>query len=745
LDEAPRRVIDLSHGWTFAGRRVSRGWLAASGDDGELVDLPHCWNEHDAYRSDARARQGYGGYRRSIRSPESDDTGTRWQLVSEGFYGVGDVWLDGKRVAPVEGQYLGFRLDVTDLLRPGTDQRIGVRLDNLYRRGVLPGRKDPDFLLYGGLSGRVVLLGHADVYIDTGSVYVRCDRIGVDRADLEIAFAVVNRGRDVPSGDIRWSIVDPKGSTVDEVVSSSLGKASPGDFVQLSTRLRVDRPLPWSPDSPRLYTAVGRLGDGERTLDVVRIPFGIRRAEFRSGEGFFLNGERLDLHGFNRHESIPGFGNALPPELQRRDAELMKGLGANFVRLSHYPQQPAFLDACDELGLLVFPEIATWKSVRGRGRWLRAARRQMRDLILRDRNRPSVIVWGMGNESRSRRAFQQLQRIARRSDADRPVTYAENHLYRARRQGTVGIPDVWGTNYELDVLADAAAASRLGNVILSECNNHPQSDRGDNVEELRQVAELERGWEAMEGRPYLAGHATWCFADYATEHRQRVRRLAGVLDAWRLPKMAAELFRARYAIDPFVRAFLVRVPVPDDARAESRFRIDVDGPDGPARLHVFSNCERLRVLRDSIEIATLSGAIHYVLPVDEGFDGLTVIGVGRGKTVEDRIVPHGPPARVVAAFESAPRSSRDTVAFGLRVVDARGAWASDWRGAARIRVEGAGRLRSFTPTGDVELRRGLGRGFVCGDGGGGPVALAAEVEGLETGRASCRFPATGPS
>jgi beta-galactosidase len=717
-----RRTVDLGRGWTFVHRRADARWSSGAEGGGDTVDLPHCWNAEDTFRPGVRARVGDGSYRKVVRLPDDARPGDNWQLVGEGFYGIGDLWIDGERVALLDGQYLGFRFAVGDRLEPGRDHVIAVRLDNRYRRGVLPGRKDPDFLLYGGLAGRVTLQCWPRLYLDPDMTHVRVERIGVDHADIEVRFALVNRLGEQRDGTIDWAVIDPEGRTVSESSSPKLDRAGPGDFYAASAQLRVERPRTWSPETPHLYEVEGRLRDEAGTIDTLRVRFGIRRAEFRSGQGFFLNGERLDLHGFNRHESLPGFGNALPPELHRRDAETLRQLGANFVRLSHYPQQPAFLDACDEQGLLVLAEIATWKSVRGRGRWLRAAKRQLRDMILRDRNRPSVILWGMGNESRSKGAYTALRQVAQRHDPDRPVIYAENHLYRARRHGTLGIPDVWGTNYELDVLPQAAAASRLGNVILTECNNHPHSERGDDAEELRQVAELERGWEMMEGREYLAGHAIWCFADYATEHRDRFRRLAGVLDAWRTPKMAAALFRARYAAAPFVSGRVVR-----DAS-------------GNAELHVFSNCETVRVAQGARDLAELSGALHYVVPVDSGFDALSLTGTHPGGTVEERLLAHGPAARVVITREEEPTAAGQTVSLAVRIIDTRGVTVSDWHGHVTLAVEGVARRRTYTPGGEIAVARGMGRGYVTGDGSGGKAVITAEASGLEPGRETCTFP-----
>ena len=240
------------------------------------------------------------------------------------------------------------------------------------------------------------------------------------------------------------------------------------------------------------------------TVDEARVRFGITRAEFRPDEGFFLDGRRTELQGANRHAEIPGLGSALPAELHRRDARILKDLGCNFVRLSHYPQSPAFLDACDELGILVYAELATWKVMRSSARFQRAAQRQLRSMVLRDRHHPSVILWGIGNETRAREPFLALSALARELDPSRPVTYAENHLYRARRYRTLGIPDVWSVNYELHELEAARDASRLRAVVLTECCKHFTAVRGDDREELAQVTAIEVDWEGMASRLFFS-------------------------------------------------------------------------------------------------------------------------------------------------------------------------------------------------------------------------------------------------
>jgi hypothetical protein len=530
-----REKLSLDHDWEFVRRRASRSWLRTAGDGG--VNLPHCWNERDAFQPGLAYYRGWGSYRRTFSldaNPVECADSYQWFLVSEGFYGTGDVWLNGRKLGAVDGQYLGFRFDVTNaLVRDGLN-RLGIRLTNRCRSDVLPGIRMPDFLLYGGLSGRIWLERIPMTHIE--DVCVRT-QVGTDGQTVAtIDHAVV--GADVVGCRLAWRILDASGVEV-------AGVSVPLKRGRVDLCLVVPDPQVWDVDAPCLYQAEGAIWSGETIVDRVTLRFGVRSAEFRYGAGFFLNGRRVWLRGCNRHESMPGFGRALPLWMHREDAELIKAMGLNFVRLSHYPQHPSFLDACDELGILVYAEIASWKSVRG-GRWLTKACRQMEDMVRRDRHHPSVILWGMGNEGRHRRAYRRLHSLCKQLDPDRAVTYAENHLYRARRKGTLGIPDVWGVNYELESIDEAARAARLNSVVISECSNYPHTERGNRDAEQQQIAIMRRDLSEIESKPSVAGFALWCFNDYATLRKERFRRYSGVVDAWRLPKASAYWLSLRF-------------------------------------------------------------------------------------------------------------------------------------------------------------------------------------------------------
>lgn len=721
-EESPRIRIPLNDAWTFVRRCARRRQLAEGlGADAEAVHLPHCWNSRDGFQEGVRYYQGYGSYRRSVTLPEPlpGKDGRVWTLEAGGFYGTGDVWLDKRRIARVDGQYLGFSIDVTRHLSKADSHVLGIRLTNRCASHVLPGLKLPDFLLHGGLAGGLWLQGVPELRLLDGSVRIACSDALSPAARIGVEALVANASDRLRNCQVEWTILAPDGHAVAGTTTQAVPIPPGSEGVPHHAELTVSGHKLWSLDSPHLYSLRARVIENGLPGDAAICRFGIREAEFRPGKGFFLNGCRVELRGCNRHESLPGFGSALPAVLHREDARLIKELGLNFVRLSHYPQHPAFLEACDELGLLVCAELATWKSVR-RGRWLRSACRQMTGLVSRDRNHPSVILWCMGNESRSRRAYLNLQSIARSLDPGRPVTYAENHIHRARRWRTLGIPDVWGVNYELDVLDEARAASARDAVLVTECSNYPHAARGRLEEELRQVEMIEADLARLAGKPFVAGFALWCFNDYATLRKERYRRFSGFVDAWRLPKMSASLLRARYARAPFVAVFA------DWSHEEQAATRDV---------HVFTNCPRVTIrhgTREEVHMPVENGRLRFAA----AFTGLPLVArVERdGEVRECRLDPHGAPRQLALT----PEWVREEPGHGLvgsvllELLDAGGCRVHNWSGTARVTTTGRATVHPFAPDGQVWISGGIGRIHVS-IRDAGPAELHAAAMDLESG------------
>ena len=704
----------MDENWEFVRRRAGRAWVRflATHDNAERVDLPHCWNAEDTFQDGIAYYRGPGAYRRTVECPGDVPQGAAW-LCAEGFYGVGDVWINGRRVARVDGQYMGFSLPVAGLLNAGARSQVAIRLTNRCSRWVLPGIRNPDFLLHGGLAGRVWVEFAGAVHLDERETQARAAVTATGRARLDVAAHAVNAGSRSGRTQTVWRVEDSDGAEVHRQTSRE-SVVNPGQrFVHVATL--EDSPVRlWAPDHPCLYTVIGCLLADGVPVDETRRRIGFRSAEFRPDQGFFLNGEKLLLRGCNRHECLPGVGNALSDAMHRADARAIREMGLNFVRLSHYPQSPAFLDACDEMGVMVYAELASWKSVRN-GLWLSRALRQFGDMIRRDRHHPSVVLWGMGNEARARRAYLRLRALARELGPDRPVTYAENHLYRARRGRTIGLADVWGCNYELDRLEEGRDAARLRTVIVSECSNAPHAVRGDPAAERGQISQLAADLPRIEECPFSAGFALWCFNDYPTLRKGRYMRFCGVVDAWREPKLAAAWLRARYGATPYIRI-------------AADWSEDVGLHGATRRVDIFSTCAPVELRVNGRCVHTAGDRGHHALTVR--FEPGRIEAVdARDGSVGDAIDSFGSARGLVLARSEgeaadAPRTLR------LRVVDCAGHWVRDWSGEARVTVRGDARVFPYRADA-VRILGGSARIHVDVAAPGRSGTWSAEAPGLD--------------
>ncbi len=703
-----RSELPLNTNWSFRrGRAPER----------KIVDLPHCWNERDTFQQGITYYQGQGVYQKTLAVPASDrpHTPSCWQLRSEGFYGFGDLWINGSKICRFDGQYIGLGEDVTAWIRPGTEHDIKIRVRNTRKRYVLPGKKDPDFLLYGGLAGKMRLLRLPAIHLKDRSLRVLCEGALSSHATVRVSVPVRNRLTVPQTVRVIASVTAMSGEIVASETSAPTPVPPEGEAVA-QVALRLDHPLPWDIERPHLYRVECALRMGEETIDTAGVRFGAREAFFDGNDGFFLNRNRVFLQGVNRHESMPGFGNALPDELHQADARLIRGMGLNFVRLSHYPQSPAFLDACDEAGLLVYAEIASWKSVRP-GLWARAACRQLKAMMERDRNHPSVILWGFGNEARSRIVYRKMQSIADALDPGRATIYAENHLHRGMRRRTLKQTDVLGINYELDRLRDAHACSRNGSLVVSETGNYAHTVRGETEAEIKQIKGWEQGLGEIVKHPYVAGYALWCFADHATQRKGRYLRQSGVVDAWRVPKMSASYIRAA---------------------TEKRLYVSVHGDwgtgngNGKRRIHVFSNAERLLITAGNDLLAEMPAQRYTAFDLPFRAETLEVTACRNGERQTARLHPwNGPEAIILDADQGeCSAANRETVGVSAKVVDAKGITVSDYHGELRVAAEGPGRIRFFTPRDIIEVFAGTGRFFVTGMGTPGAVTLHCSAAGI---------------
>ena len=355
----------LNRPWEF--RRVSpvaTSWAT--------VDLPH-----SPFVADLDGRDHWFGeceYRREIQAPPLGE-GSRCLLHVGAAMHTCRVLVGEREIAHHTGGYLPFETDLTDSLDSSGRCQVTLRLDNRDNPDVPPGKAydELDFCWYGGLYREVALLIQPPVHLTEaisadlpagGGVFLRTLAADADRAEISVQAHVRNASPVARALRVRTEF--RFGNEVVALAVSPSVTLAAGTAQHVETQITVARPALWSPASPALYTvSVTVLDETDATLDSFRPRFGIRHIGFSRSGGFTINGHRVRLRGTNRHQELPRVGYAAPRAAQYRDARRIKEAGFDYVRLSHYPQSTDFLDACDELGIVVMNCIPGWQFIGG--------------------------------------------------------------------------------------------------------------------------------------------------------------------------------------------------------------------------------------------------------------------------------------------------------------------------------------------------------------------------------------------
>lgn len=541
--------MPLNDGWEYL-REPSPDFFEGAGE-GTWVRLPHTGTVLPFNYTEERDYQYLSGYRKHLRLPALTG-GRRLFVTFDGAAQRSRLIFNGVTLLTHACGYTGFTAELTALAREG-DNLLALELDSREELNQPPFGNEIDYLTYQGIyrGCRLSLTGPsflADAFVHTRG------------STLTAELATVGEGK-----QLRLLVQDAGGKEIctdtrdlQNAGASALplppGLPVPPEECR-SYALTLDCPgvLRWSTETPILYTLTATLLDGEgEPLDEKRVRFGFREAEFRS-DGFYLNGEKLTLRGLDRHQSFPYVGYAMPDAVQRRDAEILRReLGLNVVRTSHYPQSQAFLDRCDELGLLVFTEIPGWQYIGGRA-WKEQAQRNVEDMVWQDRNHPSVILWGVRiNESRDDDEFyKRTNALAHALDPTR-----QTGGVRCIRQSSL-LEDVYTYN-DFIHRGDNAGLARKEDVssvpgapyLVTEYNGHmfPTKSSDDEVHRLRHALRHARVLDAMYAQAGVSGCIGWCAFDYNTHQNfgsgDRIC-YHGVMDMFRNPKTAAAVYASQ--------------------------------------------------------------------------------------------------------------------------------------------------------------------------------------------------------
>lgn len=597
-----RTITHLNFNWRFHPTFSEEQVRSSFNDDTFLpVDLPHVNRELPFSHFDETVSQFISCYRRRFRVPASRE-GQRFLLTFEGVMAAADIYLNGMHVGSHKGGYTPFVVEATERMRFGPDNVLVVRVDSRERPDIPPFGNVVDYLPYGGIYREVRLESRDPVHIENMKISTR--RILEGEWMTEVSLFWRNHTGVSAAVHLTGRLMQPD-SLLDVLDKPHL---VPADLTSVSTHAFLVRDIRlWELENPvqyRLEVLVTRGGEGQHPehIDHVTDIFGYREAEFRQ-DGFYLNGSRVKLRGLNRHQSFPHVGYAMPKAVQERDADILKReLGVNLVRSSHYPPSRHFLARCDEIGLLVFEEIPGWQHI-GDESWKEVALQNTEEMIRRDWNHPSVILWGVRiNESQDDDAFyRETNRLAHALDSTRQTggvrNFAKSHL----------LEDVYTFNDFIHHGGPVALArpgritrqrwfSKKAPYLVTEHNGHMFPTKTTDPEARRTEHALRhlRVLDAMYRNPRISGAIGWCMADYNT-HRDfgSGDRIChhGVLDMYRLPKTAAAVYASQQEELPVLMV-------------SSSMNIGDHDAASLERVHVFTNCEAVRLYRNRDLIGT---------------------------------------------------------------------------------------------------------------------------------------------
>ena len=557
--QAQQRVVyTINDGWKFTKGSPFEAQMTGCDDSSwETVNIPHTWNDKDADDETPGFYRGLVWYRKQLFIDKSQE-GRRAVIYFEGANQEVRFYLNGQFVGEHKGGYTRFCFDITPHLRYGQENLFAIYVNNVYNPNIPP--LSADFTFFGGIYRDVYLQFMNPVHIATNDyassgVYIRTPEVNNSAASVEITTLLTN---DMPQAtEIRVEniICDADGKEVKKT-QAEVKLAAGETKTDISKKIKIDSPRLWDIDEPYRYMVYTRILDKRKgtLLDEVVNPLGLRWFKFDSEKGFFLNGKGRKLIGTARHQDYFQKGNALRDELHVQDVLLLKEMGGNFLRVSHYPQDPVIMEMCDKLGIVTSVEIPVVNAVTETEEFLHNSVEMAKEMVRQDFNRPSVMIWGYMNEIFLRRPYTEgkqledyyrftekvaraLEATIREEDPSRytmmayhnmPQYYEDAHLTE--------IPMIQGWNlyqgwYEPDInefqrLLDRAHKVYKGKVLMVteygpgvDPRVHSyQPERFDFSQEYGLVYHKHYLNEMMK-RPFVAGSSLWNLNDFYSESR----------------------------------------------------------------------------------------------------------------------------------------------------------------------------------------------------------------------------------
>lgn len=587
----PRITQSLNAGWGFKrqgspGSGIEAEFVGAERPDysdsaWETVVVPHTWDAGPGNPFCASDHfRGLGWYRREIEIPAGWRGRHVW-IEFKAVFQVADVYINGHHLGRHVGGFTGFGFDLTDHLEFGGKNLLAVRVNDVLDPNIAPAN-ETNVPGYGGIYRTVSLAVIHPLHVQRNGTWVTAGQ-SADKASVRIRTWVENQSSQTRSFNLKSLILDAAGR---EIAGPDINEnVGPNAVKEIDQTLTIASPRLWSPDDPHLYELVSAVSEGGKVTDRYRTPFGIRFMGHDAANGFTLNGKPIVLRGVDRRQDYGFLGDAVPEAVGVRDVRLMKEMGVNFVRTAHYPQDPAVIDACDRLGILVWEEVPNIKihmhhapldeeeniyATRFPRGLMANIKHQLNEMVERDRNHPSIIIWGFADDLSSYQYPQDFVELSDYTHSLDPSRWTAGRcahvtdiidattiedLVQARKEHPEKryIWNEWGS-FHSERGREGPALVRKGRSVVFADSEAALACEGYLMQ-----------WNAL---PWL-GTAKWCMFDTGETNGTATRTLweprdgritlrwpfndyFGVADMWRLPKEAYFLFQAEWTEIPMV-------------------------------------------------------------------------------------------------------------------------------------------------------------------------------------------------
>ncbi len=734
-------------GWKFHLGDIKDAEKAGFSDqEWRILDLPHDWSIEGSFKPDHPATNlgaslpgGIGWYRKRFLVSE---TQSKHRFIRfDGVYMNSTVWINGHLLGNRPFGYSTFEYDMTPYIIKG-ENVIAVKVDN----SVQPNSR---WYSGSGIYRHVWLTTSPPVHVSQWGAYVTTPKVSEKEAQVQVETDITNENNYKVTVRIVSSLLDQNGNKVASQVQT--GKIEPAGHLKINSDLKVMFPKLWGTEQPNLYQLKSEIYQGKVLSDTYYTTFGIRSIVFRSDSGLFVNGKCVKVLGVCQHHDLGCLGAAVNTRALTRQLEILKSMGCNGIRTSHNPPSPDLLDLCDKMGFLVMDEaFDVWYLEKMKydyhiyfKEW---HERDLSDMVLRDRNHPSIFLWSIGNEIPEKNhtkyggaaIAKELDGIIKRYDRSRYTTSAFAGVWRADTTFMSDKVDVIGINYTVERYPEEKAKHPNGFFIASETTSS-LSDRGiyhfpaDSA--MRPSPDMHcssfdnRGtyydrpatmisqttWRAVKETPYVAGLFIWTGFDYYGEPAYPYPCISssfGIVDLCGFPKDVFYFYKSQWTKEPVLHL------LPHWNWKEGQL-IDVIA---------YTNCDEVKLYLNDQLIGRKAFAETRITYKSKQWD--KVINLGEGQKLSlDWKVPYTPGTLRAEGYKNGKLIATDVVKTAndpakIELVADRSSISADGKDLSYITVKIKDKEGTLVPDADHLIHFDLeGEGQIVGVGNGNPISL----------------------